>query len=178
MEVTPTGELICRFIAHIIERLQAKILGKPAYSKSSLKGGIYNLTRRLTFQYPDFKLTSHEVSRIQTMIDSLANEGKIFVGKWRESQWVGFLTLRSMMKAYIKDGLSNGVNSWDIRISRWLSIVLQSSADSRAGEIVQTLGYKGREFMAWQDIEIKLVGGSGFEYLQAQGTILWEKGSK
>ena len=98
--------------------------------------------------------------------------------EWRESQWVGFLTLRSMMKAYINDGLLNGVNSWDIRISRWLSIVLQSSADSRAGEIVQTHGYKGKEFMAWEDIEIKLVGGSGFEHLQAQGTILWEKGSK
>ena len=71
------------------------------------------------------------------------------------------------------------VNSWDTRISRWLSILLQSSADSRAGEIVRSNGYKERQYMAWEDVEIKLVnGGTRFEDLQAQATLLWEKGSK
>jgi hypothetical protein len=80
--------------------------------------------------------------------------------------------IKAFIKAYINDGPSNGVGSRDLRISRWLLIILQSSADLQAGEIVQTLGYKGMEFMAWEDIEIKLVGSSGFEHIQAQGTLL------
>jgi hypothetical protein len=178
MKATPTGELLCRFLAHIIERLRSNILGKPAYSKNSLMNGLYKLTKRLTFEYPDFRLTPHAASRIEALIDSLTKADKLTVGKWRKSQWVGFLTLRAIINAYVSEALLNGAHSWDVRISRWLSLLLQSSADSRAGEVVRTNGYKGREFMAWEDVEIKLVGGTGFVNLQAQVTLFWEKGSK
>lgn len=132
----------------------------------------------MTFEYAEFELTKHYKLRIEAAIDSLVQEGKLTVGNWRKSQWIGFLTLRSLLVSYIKDGLTNGVTSWDVRVSRWLSIVLQSSADSRAGEVARSDNYDGEQFMKWADIEIKLVGGTRFENLQAQATILWEKGSK
>lgn len=169
---------MCRFVCHIIERLESKIIGKPAYSKNSLEDGLRKLTRRLTFEYPTFNITEHYKLRIEAAVGSLVREGKLTVGNWRKSQWIGFLTLRSLLVSYVKDGLANGVTSWDVRISRWLSIVLQSSADSRAGEVVRSDNYDGEEFMKWEDVEVKLVGGTQFEHLQAQATILWEKGSK
>jgi hypothetical protein len=72
----------------------------------------------------------------------------------------------------------HGVQSWDVRISRWLSILLQSSADCRSGEIVHTANYTGLEFLEWEDVKIKLVDGDTFEHLRARVTLRWEKGSK
>lgn len=182
LSTTPSGELVCRFVGHIIERLHTNILGKPAYSRVTLRNGLYALVRRLVFEYAEFKMTSHQGRRIDAVLATLVHDGKLTVGKWRKSQWLGFLTLRSLLLSYVSDGLVNGVRSWDVRVSRWLSVVFQSSADSRSGEIVKSASYDkfkgGDKFMRWKDVEIQLVGGSQFEHLQARATILWEKGGK
>jgi hypothetical protein len=178
MKATPSGDLVLRFLAQIMEPLKSNVLGKPAYSKNSLKQGLYHLTKRLMFDYVDFKLTPHHVIRINSPFDSLVKEKRLTVRKWRQLQWIGFLALRFIITSYISDAILNGVASWDIQVSKWLSIIVQSSADCRAGEVVRTLGYKGREFLAWSDIEIKLVEGDQFENLQARVTLLWEKESK
>jgi hypothetical protein len=178
MKQTPDGDLLVRFVAHVVERVKTNILGKPAYSRNTLMNGFYHLVRRLVFEYADFTLTAHHTSRIDSVITSLVKAGKLTRGVWREPQWIGFLALRFLLTSYISEGLTDGVLSWDVRVCRWLSMVLQSSADCRAGEVTLSVGYTGEEFLKWEDIEIKLVGGDTLKHLRARVTLRWEKGSK
>jgi hypothetical protein len=153
-------------------------MGKPAYSRDSLKNGLQRLVERLVFQYKDFSLTPSETASIDNTIAGLTKNEQLTIGKWRKSQWVGFLLLRLIVSSYISDAIVNGVFSWDIRITLWLSIVLQASADCRAGEVARSCLCTGKEYLSCGDIDIQLVDGDEFQNLQAKVVLRYEKGSK
>lgn len=94
------------------------------------------------------------------------------------NQHLGFLLLPKLIPAFVIRNLRYGCRSWDVLISKWLSVVLVSSCDSRLGEVARTGGCKGDELLSYAHIGVKLVGGSSFEHLQVQPTIFFEKASK
>ncbi|KAK5686509.1 hypothetical protein LTS10_002629 [Elasticomyces elasticus] len=104
---------------------------------------------------------------ILRFFESVLNKSKLKImdGKpgrssygWTLAQctWIGFVTLSRMIRAYLTHTLKHGTMNWDIRISRYLGVVLQAALGCRAGDIARTIGYKGTEYMKFRDIDLKL----------------------
>lgn len=80
---------------------------------------------------------------------------------------------------WFKHAIYNGTHSWDIRISKMMSIALQSATDSRAGDLCRSHGYHELECLCWKDIDLKLTkGGKSIQDFIMTVTVRFEKGYK
>ena len=136
------------------------------------------ITSSLIFQH-NYQLTPQEGRRIDTLIDALVKEGKLTTGKWRKRVRVGFYLVQRMAIAWFTQHLTHGCRSWDLVISKFLSISLMTSLHARAGDVIRTGRYTGMECLCWKDIELRLEGNEPkVEGFVAQVTLRFEKGFK
>jgi len=167
-----------RFFTHIGLRLESTIIGKSTYSRSTFVHGIQCLAKRFVFEYPNFKVTPHEAAKLDAVVATFVQDGKLLKGHWRKPQFIGFLTVKKLLTSYMVRGIEHGVVSWDVHLSRWASIVFQAALNCRVGELLRSKEYKGTEFLAYEDIEMKLVDGVEFHHLQMRIKLRYEKGTK
>lgn len=75
--------------------------------------------------------------------------------------------IRDFLEYYIKNGAWN----FDVVVSKCLSVVLIASLDCRTGDVGQSKGYSGTEYMKYEDIELYLPADAGpkpsFDQLRA-----------
>ena len=57
-----------------------------------------------------------------------------------------------MVRAWLIEGLTNGVSSWDNHFQQLLGLVMQCSINSRAGDIARSSKYTGMEVMLWKTL--------------------------
>lgn len=61
------------------------------------------------------------------------------------------------MRSYLTHILEKGTSSWDIVISQCLSTALVAGLGARAGDVAQSNGYTGEEYMQGRHAELCLV---------------------
>lgn len=124
-------------------------------SMSWMSHAISSTIEGLIFKYPDFKLSKHESMRISTEVDRLEKEGQITKEPRRAVQWITACIIIRMCRSWLIDALENGTKSWEVTISRLLSIVLMAACGSRSGEIGRSSKYTGYECICWKDVDIR-----------------------
>ena len=178
LDKAPSAEDVQRFLTAILDKVEPKSPhGVPSFSW--IKQGIYCLTQSALFRYPDFRLSSHDSLRINTLVDRFVKDGKLTKKPARQRQWIGVTLVKTMTDAVMDDALKNGIINWDVTVRNLLILILTSALQCRAGDI-----FKGNmddhelPFLAYGDICLKLANGMQIEHLEALVTIRNEKGAK
>jgi hypothetical protein len=140
--------------------------------------GLKWLIDGLKFEYSTFTLTSNERLRIANVMESLVRDKYLTKDPKRQSQWLGAFLACKLSTALFLDALTEGTLSWDVVLSKALSIILTSALMTRAGDITRSRFYFAFECMLFGHIEIKLIISDGVEYLTARVTLYFEKGQK
>lgn len=154
----PTGDNIARFIETISAKCIPSYRDKPAVSLTSIRNAVLNVYARLQFKHKLLNFSRHNFKRIDTVLDRLVKEGKLTPGRWRKRQRAGVALVRLLGQAWFTDCLTHGCRSWDVTISRFLSISLMAATAGRAGDIVRSKGYTGLEYLRWEHVELVLGG--------------------
>ncbi|KFZ23385.1 hypothetical protein V502_02138 [Pseudogymnoascus sp. VKM F-4520 (FW-2644)] len=173
IESTPTGSDIERFLYSVVTKSRTY---RDVPSLSWLKGGLERLIPKLRFDYQDFALSSNELSRLKSTVRSMLRDGLITDEPARESHWIGSILIRRMIISSIIDAAANGTYNWDKVVQRALRNVLLASLSCRVGDImVDGLDDEEFPYLYFNDIVMKLVGGSRLENLEALISIRNEK---
>lgn len=151
---------------------------KSISSVSSVRKALSSLCRVLIEKYADFKMTAHEASKIESLLNRLVKDKLLYKGNWRKYNRVGFRTVLSMADAWLWAGLIEGVLSWDTHLSKLLSIVLISAFASRCGDVVRSMLYKGMEVLTFTDLTVEYAGGEQEENLVMNVNLRFVKGFK
>jgi len=125
-----------------------------------------------------FKITRHDGLRLQTWIDDAVKANRLTKGHWRKKSWIGFVTLSRMVRTFLNHCHTHGCWSWDVVISKCLSVVLVAALGARSGDVTRTAQYRGSEYLQWRHIEMYCHGEAKFENLTVTITLEFEKGSK
>ncbi|KAK9367326.1 hypothetical protein V1509DRAFT_654034 [Lipomyces kononenkoae] len=160
----PSGDVLYRFLHTIVSHLKPRGgHDKPAIQLSSVKSAVLQLVRGLEFKYPHFKLSGHHAARIDAMLSDLAKEGKLLRGQWSKGEWLGVVLFEKMARAWLQTALDHGCLSWDVQISRLLSISLVVALACRAGEVAVSRGYT-TESLKWGHATIVICFEKGKKY--------------
>jgi hypothetical protein len=124
-------------------------------SLSWIKHGVAALIQGLTFKHESFKLSPHQSLRISTVIDKLLKNGEITAEPARIKQWVTAGLVLRLANFWLMNALTEGTMSWDITISRLLSLVLMAACACRAGEIARSTKYVKMECLCWKDVDMR-----------------------
>jgi hypothetical protein len=144
-----------------------------------LKNGKDRLLESCIFHYKAFALSPHERLRIATTIDSLLHQGRLTKEPSWERNWVGAAVVRKLTTAMVKQALEHGTMTWDITVAKVLSIVFVAALGARTGDVtVAPLDRHKLPYLCYQDVVIKMDGGTTIDDLMAIVTIRNEKGDK
>lgn len=177
-DTVPNGEHLYRFVETIARRIRTKHRGKPAPSMQTVRGGLQHVCQVLVEQYEHFALTKHWASKCDSLLNKLVKEGAQTKGRWAERQYIGFQTLRIIGDASMSKALKEGIISWDVYISRHLSVVLVASLASRGGDVTRSVLYERMECLCWKDITLTFVGGDTLDHLSMDIVLRHVKGYK
>jgi hypothetical protein len=177
-EVLPISEDLECFFSTIVSRVQPKSNQVPSYHW--LKGAVAQTTECCIFHYKDFTLSSHERLRIATLLDSLLQEGKVTMDPTWERNWAGAVVVQKLTSSLVNQAFEEGTMTWDITISRCLSIVLVAAVGARSGDVtVAPLDRHALPYLAYKDVVLRMKkGGSTIDDLHAVLTLRNEKGDK
>lgn len=131
---------------------------KNAPQKGTSVRGVGILLAYGHFKWSDFKMGSHESARFKVFLDQAVKDGKIKVGKWKKSTWIGFAVLSRLVSSYLSHNIKHGSLNWDIPIAKCLSLVLISALGARSGDVFRSMHYKGQEYLQWRHVRLHLVG--------------------
>lgn len=151
-------------------------ISAPSYSM--VQGGLRRLLGSLQFDFKNFQLSKHDRIRITNVMEKLEQDGKLTKDPKRERRWLGAFVVHKLATAIFEDALTSGTLSWDMVLSKVLSIVLTGALITRAGDIARNAAYKELECMLWGHITLKIVRKDGVEVLQGLFSIFNEKGKK
>jgi hypothetical protein len=131
----------------------------------------------LIFKY-NFKLTAQDGARIDSALDRFVQQKRLVAGRWREKQWLGFLTMQKITHAYFRHILDHGCLSWDIPISKALSVNLIAALDRRAGEVGKSWGWDVECCMLCESIVLKMQKEGDVNSIVAKVQVHYQKGEK
>ncbi|KAJ9258895.1 hypothetical protein DTO195F2_5133 [Paecilomyces variotii] len=174
----PTGDELIRFVETVVRNMKSRYGEGHAISEYTIRGSISLLVDGLSFRYPDYRMTNGEAKRLDSCIARLRQEGKLIKGARKQGCFVGLILLRNMARAWIEDGLENGCRSWDIHISRLLSIVLMHACCSRAGDIALSQHYEGKACLLYEHIEVIVEKQPCLENVIMRVSLHYAKGEK
>jgi hypothetical protein len=140
--------------------------------------GLRRLITSLRFDFPDFHMTTHERMRLTNVMEDLAKQGRLTKDPKRQAQWMGAFLAKKLVTAFLEDALNSGTLSWDVTISKALSIVLTSALMCRSGDVARNSAYHGMECLLFEHIHLKLGKIEGLERLVGLFTVRFEKGRK
>ena len=169
----------CHEIEQFLTSIIDKVIPKSEHGVPSLSwmnSGILRLTKSSLIHYSHFHLSDHDKLRIKTLVDGFLKQGKLTNKPARENHWVGVSLVKIMADAILDNALEHGTRNWDVTVQHLLMLILLSSLQCRAGDI--TKWFKDDQplpFLAYQDVRLKLVGGSSIQDLEARVTIRNEK---
>ena len=116
--------------------------------------------------------------RVDELLAKFVDDGMLFKRRWRKHEWVGHTLITLMGNSWLQETLAEGCQSWDVRISKLLSVVMMGALDCRVGDLTRSGHYKGEEYIQWRHIEITIRGERELQNLNAKATIAYEKGHK
>ncbi|KAK9780266.1 putative C2H2-type domain-containing protein [Seiridium cardinale] len=154
----PTAEQLERFMRGIPAHLQSKnprSPGNPIQVKT-LKAGLHALVCQLVFRFKDFDLAKHDIMRFRSALNEMVDNGILTRDVTRERMWITSDLVQQMASAMLQSSLDGGTLWWDYDIQIVAGLVLQSAMVSRAGDFLRSTRWKGREFLAWKDVKIRL----------------------
>ncbi|TPX13777.1 uncharacterized protein E0L32_005721 [Thyridium curvatum] len=152
----PTADQIIRYLYSIPIQIRGRGEG-GAVSFGFVKAGLTYLTNWGIFTFENFRLTPHDTKRISSAMETLVQDGSFTRQPTREEKlWVTSDIAALMIKAVLRDAITNGTLNWDLTIQRVLAVLLLSSIGARSGDIARTNRYKGKQYLSWQDITIRV----------------------
>ncbi|PSK36732.1 50S ribosomal protein L24, chloroplastic [Elsinoe australis] len=176
---TPIGADIGRFFSAVISYLKGRNPNTDAISWVYFKSGKYQLHKALTIKYPDYKLSRHEAQHLDMALKRLLDEGKLTREPTREKQWIGAVMVKKLVLTLVQNALVNGVLSWDVLLSKWLGLVLQSALNCRPGDFRQSYGWNGTQHLLWRHVDIRAFGDNTDDpKLAMKITLAYTKGKK
>ncbi len=113
-----------------------------------------------------------------SLLNRLVKEKVLFKGRWRKANRVGFKTLLYIVDTHMGTGLTDGVHSWDVYISKQLSIVLVAAFASRCGEVVRSALYKGMQCLCFKDLRLAFFDGDNTQSIIMNVSLRFVKGYK
>lgn len=101
-------------------------------------------------------------------------------GRWAKRQWLGFVVLEKMARAWVERALIEGCPSWDRVLLRLLGVVLQAACCARSGDIARSQYYDDLECLCWKNVELVLKKDAplSVQSLRAKLTLEYTKGFK
>ena len=75
--------------------------------------GLERLLPKLCFDYPEFKLSRNDTTRLKSTVRSLLHDGLITDEPSWEANWVGAVLNRRIIVSSITDAANNGCFNWD-----------------------------------------------------------------
>jgi hypothetical protein len=176
-EWCPSGDLLYRFFRTISDHIKSRVTDKPAIQRKTVKTSLWYLVQGLELRYPLFKFSRHDAANVGALLDDLERAGKILSGRWSKPQWIGVALFEKVSGAWLQTALDEGCLSWDVHISRLLSLCLVVALAGRAGDVILSRGYS-TEIVAWRDIQLKLDRGETVNHLEASIMLCNEKRKK
>lgn len=177
MSKPPVGQEFERFA----EALAPKVRPRGGHAVPSyrwLQMGLAAAADGLLNLY-DYRLSPHDTKRLTAMMHLMLKQGKLTKDPVREKQWAGLSILRTMVQAWMIKALAEGTMCWDQVLSRVGTMVWMSALQCRAGDFLKaTIDDHPLPYLAYRDIELRLVGGLSLEHLTAKVTLRNVKGDK
>ena len=161
--------------------MRPSIIGKSAVSEKSVTNGITTLVKYGQFRWEDFRWTAYNQSRMTTWLDQCVKSHRLLRGRWYERVFVGQVMIARICKSWVQYALDRGVSSWDLHIAALLNLTLLSACVARPGDVGRSSGYKGSEFVKWEDIEMLVDKNPKVEcgyHIRGRITLKYEKGKK
>ncbi|KAG4428859.1 hypothetical protein IFR05_015662 [Cadophora sp. M221] len=175
VETVPSGDDIVRFFTTITSHMTSMIGHVPRYDTQIRYLNL--LIPKLVFEYPEINLSPHECLRISICLKSLLQDGKLTNDPQREAQWVGISLVKRMIVAVAEEAIESRTRSWDVTITKILSIILLGALGARCGDLTLSTGYKNVEYLQWKHIQIKLRPGTEHK-LTMRITLRYQKEEK
>lgn len=129
---------------------------------------------------PKFNLNKSEELRLKTTLEGMLKKGRLTKDPAREKQWVTAMLVKRLVQSLLQQALSSGTLSWDVTLSRSLSLLLQAALCSRSGEVLRSPDYEDLECLLYEHITLKLVRNkkTGKEHFRGLMVLAFEKGKK
>lgn len=156
--------------------IKSSIRNKDLPSLSTLQTGLRYVLGMLV-EIHGFTATKQDSKRMESLFNKLVKDKVLFKGKWRKPNRVGFQTILYLVDVWMSSGLKDGVLSWDIHISKQLSIVLIGSFGSRCGDVVRSKMYADMQCLCYRDLALSF-GGDDTQDLILNVTLRFVKGYK
>jgi hypothetical protein len=144
----------------------------------TIKTSMKTLVTVLVCTYEDFKMSAYWVAKCGSLLNTLVKEGILVKGIWSKRRRVGFYTTLILCDAFLQTGLEEGCASWDIRLSKLLSVVLIAACACRSGDITHSSLYTEMEYLTFGDITLSFKDGDQLKDLHLDITLRAEKGTK
>lgn len=129
--------------------------GVPAWM--TIKTAEYAVEVGLQFHYPSFTMSTSQARRLDVLIQTMLDEGKITKDPFREKQWLTCEIMKRMTAAVLANAIDHGTKCWDTTVANALSLVMQSALSSRSGDFKKSLLYAD-EFLKWEHIVLAALG--------------------
>jgi hypothetical protein len=91
-----------------------------------------------------------------TTIDELEKNGILTSEPKREKQWVSAYMVKRLVAVHLTDAIETGTRSWDVTVSKALSVVLLAALACRSGEVGHSQYYDNLACLCFKDITIKI----------------------
>ncbi|KAF2172029.1 hypothetical protein M409DRAFT_50624 [Zasmidium cellare ATCC 36951] len=151
---------LIRFLDTILSKKKLKLRrGKPAPNDDLAWDAAKIIISYGSFRWAEeegFKFKEQHRLRLKTFVDDCVRSGRLTAGNWYKRTWIGFVTLSRMVRMFLAEASDKGTASWDLTISRCLSIVIVGALGCRAGDVAISRGYDGNEYLQYQHIELFL----------------------
>ncbi|KAJ3953370.1 hypothetical protein N0V92_010160 [Colletotrichum tropicale] len=89
-------------------------------------------------------------------MDGLLLEGLLTTEEKRQRQWIKAGLVKKMAEKMIEDAIENGTTSWDVAVSRILSVVAMYAFGCRSGDMTVSNGYNPDYCLKWGDLRLRL----------------------
>lgn len=129
-----------------------------AMAWSTLKNVEFSLDRSLTFYYPEWKLSKHHATQVDSLLKQHLKTGRATKQPSLEKQWISAMLVRKMVVALLCNAIEEGTRCWDSVIYKCLSLVIQAATCSRAGDTRQSQLYRYPVHLRWEHVVIKMTG--------------------
>ncbi|KAI0802569.1 hypothetical protein GGR55DRAFT_700601 [Xylaria sp. FL0064] len=172
----PTGEDVRLFLPVIVKTMRPT--GKDKVSYSTLMQSLEYIQKWAEFQFEDFRLTRHDLSRIMNTVRGLLDEGVITKEPRRQKQWVTTDAVHELIRRFLQDAIKNDSPSWDYTIMKVLVILLQEICGCTSGDILLSDNGELHETFCWKDMIIREDTRDGHRVLVAKFTLEFTEGIK